>query len=107
MATTPAPIPFVFTPVSRQVKEPVTEPHAIAFEAAVAAAPAVAMIAEIWPGGYERVHSRPAGAAAPADMEMVKPTVAPGRAEADDTLRLGPCAWACWKVTRIEQRKAT
>jgi hypothetical protein len=47
LATTPVAIPLVFRPASKQVNEPCAEEHESVFPAAVAAGPAVALIAEI------------------------------------------------------------
>lgn len=50
-ATSPALMPVVFKPLTRHVKKPVIEAHAIDFPAAFDAAPAVALMAEIWLAG--------------------------------------------------------
>jgi hypothetical protein len=47
LATTPAVIAFVFKPAARHVNKPGAEAHESVFPAAVAAGPAVALIAEI------------------------------------------------------------
>ena len=77
-----------------QVICPTVEPHAIDFPAAVAAAPAVALIVEIWLGGNESVHWSPAGTVLPAVNERLSEVVVPGFAIADERLRLGVCAKA-------------
>src|SRR5271168_339212 len=60
--------------------------------AAVATGPACTDIAEIWLGGYARVHSRPAGDVTEAENERLRATVPPGLLVADDRLRLETCA---------------
>ncbi len=47
-ATTPAPIPVAFIPVTRHVNEPALEPHETDFPAADDAGPTAALIATIW-----------------------------------------------------------
>jgi hypothetical protein len=51
LATTPEAIVLVFDPASRQVNKPDAEAQYMVLPAAVAAEPALAAMAEMWPEG--------------------------------------------------------
>lgn len=75
------------------------------FPAAVAAAPALAVMPVIWFAGYARVHSRPAGDVLPAVNVRLIIAVDPCPAVVEDKFRLGLCAEAVWSPpARTNQR---
>lgn len=88
MAATPAVIVVAFNPVSRHVNEPEAGPQYIDLPAAVAAEPAPAAMAKIWPEGYASVHSKPARGVPGADKERLRRTVPPELVVAEDKLKL-------------------
>ena len=89
-ATTPLPMALAFMPVARQVTEPAAELQLSVLPAAVNAGPA-AVLSEIMAlGGYESVHSRPAGALVAALKERFSDREPPCTAEPEAKLKDGP-----------------
>ena len=94
-ATTPLDITFEFSPVARQVTDPLAEAQFSVLPAAVAAAPAVVLTDVISLVGYVSVHCKPAGELPlPRASDRFNETVPPGTADPDDRLRLCPYAEA-------------
>jgi hypothetical protein len=88
-ATTPLPMVSTFTPVAKHVIAPMPVAQLSVLPAVVSAGPATALREVISAGGYKMVHSKPAGAVAPAFNDRFSEREPPLTADPEAKLNTG------------------